>query len=190
VNQDGAVGLKQPKIARDKLNALVASLPPCTIGIEACSGAQHWARQFQAHGHTVRLMAPKLVTPNRMSGKRGKRGKYDAADAAAICEAVQRLSMRFVPVKPTIDRRYATQPGPSAPSYAVCEYRQVCGCATGLSTHRVGQPTAWGSNMCATRLHRRRCHDARAARHRPLSSRPAHPCPKPGRRAGAVFALA
>jgi transposase len=96
VKQDGAVGLKQPKVARAKLNALVAALPPCTIGIEACSGAHHWARQFQAHGHTVRLMAPKLVTPYRMSGKRGKN---DAADAAAICEAVQRPNMRFVPVK-------------------------------------------------------------------------------------------
>jgi transposase len=96
VNQDGAVGLKQPKVARAKLNTLVAALPPCIIGIEACSGAHHWARQFQAHGHTVRLMAPKLVTPYRMSGKRGKN---DAADAAAICEAVQRPNMRFVPIK-------------------------------------------------------------------------------------------
>ena len=96
VNEGGAVGLKQPKVARAKLTALVVALPPCTIGIEACSGAHHWARQFQAHGHTVRLMAPKLVTPYRMSGKRGKN---DAADAAAICEAVQRPNMRFVPVK-------------------------------------------------------------------------------------------
>ena len=77
-------------------NALIAAIPPCTIGIEACSGAHHWARQFQAHGHTVRLIAPKLVTPYRMSGKRGKN---DAADAAAICEAVQRPNMRFVPIK-------------------------------------------------------------------------------------------
>jgi len=96
VNETGTVLLRQPKVARGKLNALVASLPPCVIGIEACSGAHHWARQFQAHGHTVRLMAPKLVTPYRMSGKRGKN---DAADAAAICEAVQRPNMRFVPVK-------------------------------------------------------------------------------------------
>ena len=96
VNDTGAVQLRQPKVARAKLNALVAALPPCVIGIEACSGAHHWARQFQAHGHTVRLMAPKLVTPYRMSGKRGKN---DAADAAAICEAVQRPNMRFVPVK-------------------------------------------------------------------------------------------
>ena len=96
VNETGAAQVRQPKVARVKLNALVAALPPCTIGIEACSGAHHWARQFQAHGHTVRLMAPKLVTPYRMSGKRGKN---DAADAAAICEAVSRPNMRFVPIK-------------------------------------------------------------------------------------------
>ena len=96
VNETGAAQLRQPKVARAKLNALIAALPPCTIGIEACSGAHHWARQFQAHGHTVKLMAPKLVAPYRMSGKQGKN---DAADAAAICEAVQRSTMRFVPIK-------------------------------------------------------------------------------------------
>ena len=96
VSETGAVQLRQPKVARGKLNEVVAALPPCTIGIEACTGAHHWARQFAAHGHTVKLMAPKLVAPYRMSGKRGKN---DAADAAAICEAVQRPNMRFVPVK-------------------------------------------------------------------------------------------
>jgi len=96
VNESGKPELVQPKVARAKLNELVAALPPCTIGMEACSGAHHWARLFLAHGHTVRLMAPKLVTPYRMSGKRGKN---DAADAAAICEAVQRPNMRFVPIK-------------------------------------------------------------------------------------------
>lgn len=96
VDAAGKVQLRQPKVARARLVALVSALPPCTIGIEACSGAHHWARQFQAHGHTVKLMAPKLVTPYRMSGKRGKN---DAADAAAICEAVSRPNMRFVPVK-------------------------------------------------------------------------------------------
>ena len=69
--------------------------------MEACSGGHHWARLFTAHGHTVRLIAPKFVAPYRMSGVRGKN---DAADAAAICEAVQRPSMRFVPVK-TIDQQ-------------------------------------------------------------------------------------
>ena len=96
VNGGGVVQLRQPKVARGKLGALIAGLPPGIIGMEACSGAHHWARQFQAHGHTVRLMAPKLVTPYRMSGKRGKN---DAADAAAICEAMQRPNMRFVPIK-------------------------------------------------------------------------------------------
>ena len=96
VNEAGRPELLQPRVPRAKLHALVASLPPCTIGIEACSGAHHWARLFQTHGHTVRLIAPKLVTPYRMSGKRGKN---DAADAAAICEAVSRPNMRFVPVK-------------------------------------------------------------------------------------------
>ena len=75
---------------------LIAALPPTVIGMEACSGAHYWAREFQKHGHTVRLMAPKLVTPYRMTGKRGKN---DAADAAAICEAMQRPNMRFVPIK-------------------------------------------------------------------------------------------
>ena len=96
VNEAGKPELLQPRVPRTKLHALVASLPPCAIGIEACSGAHHWARLFQAHGHTVRLIAPKLVTPYRMSGKRGKN---DAADAAAICEAVSRPNMRFVPIK-------------------------------------------------------------------------------------------
>lgn len=96
VDAEGKVQMRQPKVVRGKLNALIASLPPCTIGLEACTGAHYWAREFQAHGHTVRLMAPKHVTPYRMSGKRGKN---DAADAAAVCEAVGRSNMRFVPVK-------------------------------------------------------------------------------------------
>lgn len=96
VNESGRPELVRPSVPRGKLGELMAALPPCTIGMEACSGAHHWARQFQAYGHTVRLMAPKFVTPYRLSGKRGKN---DAADAQAICEAVQRPNMRFVPVK-------------------------------------------------------------------------------------------
>jgi transposase len=96
VNEAGKPQLVRPSVARGKLLELVAALPPCTIGMEACSGAHHWARLFQAQGHTVRLMAPKFVTPYRLTGKRGKN---DAADAAAICEAVQRPNMRFVPAK-------------------------------------------------------------------------------------------
>lgn len=96
INEAGKPQLVRPAVAREKLHELIAALPPCVIGMEACSGAHHWARLFAASGHTVRLIAPKFVTPYRMSGRRGKN---DAADAAAICEAVQRPHMRFVPVK-------------------------------------------------------------------------------------------
>lgn len=96
VNEAGKPELVRPAVARARLLELIATLPPCTVAMEACSGGHHWARLFAAHGHTVRLIAPKFVAPYRMSGVRGKN---DAADAAAICEAVQRPSMRFVPVK-------------------------------------------------------------------------------------------
>ncbi len=77
VDAAGAVQLRQPKVARAKVNALVASLPPCTIGSEACSGAHHWARQFQVHGHTVRLMAPTVVAVPGL-----RRGASPGADRA------------------------------------------------------------------------------------------------------------
>ena len=93
VDATGKPVLVRPSVARAKPLELIAALPPCLIGMEAYSGAHHWARLFQAHGHTVRLMAPKFVVPYRLSGKRGKN---DAADAAAICEAVARPNMRFV----------------------------------------------------------------------------------------------
>ena len=78
VDAAGRASLVRPVVRRDQLLEMVAKLSPCTIGMEACSGAHHWARQFLAFGHTVRLMAPKFVVPYRMSGKRGKN---DAADA-------------------------------------------------------------------------------------------------------------
>ena len=96
VDVAGKPALVRPSVPRSKLLELIASLPPCLVGMEACSGAHHWARLFTAHGHTVRLMAPKFVVPYRLSGKCGKN---DAADAAAICEAVSRPNMRFVPGK-------------------------------------------------------------------------------------------
>jgi transposase len=80
-------------VRREQLLALIAQWPACLIGMEACSGAHEWARQFQALGHTVRLMAPKFVAPYRKSGKN------DGNDAEAICEAVARPNMRFVPIK-------------------------------------------------------------------------------------------
>lgn len=96
VDDNGKLALVKPKVARKDLADLIAQLPPALIGMEACSGAHYWARLFRQYGHTVRLIAPRFVTPYRMSGKRGKN---DAADAAAICEAVTRPNMRFVPVK-------------------------------------------------------------------------------------------
>ncbi len=96
VDDNGKPVLVKPKVSRADLLPLIANLPPCLIGMEACSGAHHWARQFRQHGHTVKLMAPKFVAPYRMTGKKGKN---DAADAAAICEAVTRPAMLFVPIK-------------------------------------------------------------------------------------------
>jgi len=82
-------------VRRDRLVETLAKLPPCLVGMEACSGAHEWARRFQRHGHTVRLMAPKFVAAYRKSDKN------DGNDAEAVCEAVGRPSMRFVPVKST-----------------------------------------------------------------------------------------
>ncbi|WP_245455333.1 MULTISPECIES: IS110 family transposase [unclassified Mesorhizobium] len=69
------------------------SLPCCLIGLEACASAHHWARELMKFGHDVRLMPPAYVKAYV------RRQKNDAADAAAICEAVTRPSMRFVPVR-------------------------------------------------------------------------------------------
>ncbi len=80
-------------VRRERLVETVASLSPCLIGMEACSGAHEWGRRFERFGHTVKLMAPKFVAPYRKSGKN------DGNDAEAVCEAVSRPSMRFVPVK-------------------------------------------------------------------------------------------
>jgi transposase len=71
VDSVGKPALVRSSVARGKLLELIASLAPCPIGMEACSGAHHWARLFAAQGHTVRLMAPKFVVPCRLSGKLG-----------------------------------------------------------------------------------------------------------------------
>jgi transposase len=92
VDADGVVTVRRT-VARGKLTEIVSQLPPCLIGMEACGGAHEWARRFSQFGHTVKLMAPKFVMPYRKSGKN------DGNDAEAICEAVARPNMRFVPVK-------------------------------------------------------------------------------------------
>jgi transposase len=73
--------------------AFFQKLPPCLVGIEACASSHYWSRELQALGHTVRLMPPAYVKPYV------KRQKNDMADAEAICEAVTRSNMRFVPTK-------------------------------------------------------------------------------------------
>src|SRR5512143_114949 len=92
VDVDGAVVIRK-RVSRAKILEFFAALPPCLVGIEACPSAHHWSRALQALGHTVRLMPPSYVKAYL------KRSKNDANDAAAICEAVTRPSMRFVPTK-------------------------------------------------------------------------------------------
>ncbi|MEZ5812465.1 MAG: IS110 family transposase [Rhizobiaceae bacterium] len=81
------------KLHRKQMLPFFSKLPPCLIGVEACATAHHWARTLIAMGHDVRIMPPSYVKGYV------KRGKSDALDAEAICEAVQRPTMRFVPVK-------------------------------------------------------------------------------------------
>lgn len=92
VTKHGKV-LVRKQLRRDQMAAFFANLPPCLIGMEACGSAHHWARKLQAFGHAVKLMAPQFVKPYVKSNKN------DAADAEAICEAVGRPTMRFVPIK-------------------------------------------------------------------------------------------
>lgn len=96
INAAGKPVLVRPRVRRDQLMPLLAKLPPCIVGMEACSGAHHWARSLIELGHTPKLMAPQFVAPYRMQGVRGNN---DANDASAICEAVTRPNMRFVPIK-------------------------------------------------------------------------------------------
>jgi transposase len=93
VDASGSVVVRR-QLRRGELLKYFGSLPPCLIGMEACGSAHYWARQMGALGHQVRLLPPAHVKPYV---KRGK--KNDAADAAAICEAVTRPQMRSVPVK-------------------------------------------------------------------------------------------
>jgi transposase len=90
-SSEGAVLRRQ--VRRSQVLRTVAQLSPCLIGMEACASAHYWARQFAKLGHEVRLMSPQFVKPYRKSDKN------DLNDAEAICEAVRRPNMRFVPVK-------------------------------------------------------------------------------------------
>lgn len=91
-DERGKIVLKK-QLKREQMAAFFANLTPCLIGMEACGSAHFWANKLQAMGHVVKLMAPQFVKPYV------KTNKNDAADAEAICEAVSRPNMRFVPIK-------------------------------------------------------------------------------------------
>ena len=92
IDADGAVVWRK-KLRRGALLETLAQFQACLVGMEACATAHHWAREISALGHEVRLMPPAYVKAYV------RRQKNDAADAEAICEAVPRPTMRFVPVK-------------------------------------------------------------------------------------------
>jgi transposase len=92
VDAEGGVVIRQ-RLTRSRMLAFFARKAPCLVGMEACGSAHHWARELSRLGHEVRLIPPSYVKPYV------KRQKNDMADAEAICEAVTRPSMRFVPVK-------------------------------------------------------------------------------------------
>jgi transposase len=92
VDGSGNVVLRR-QLRRGAVEKFFAQLPPCTVGMEACGSAHHWARVIGRYGHQVKLMPPAYVKPYV------KRNKNDGRDAEAICEAVSRPTMRFVPVK-------------------------------------------------------------------------------------------
>lgn len=92
VDIHGKAVLRKP-LRRSEMAKFFSNLEPCLIGMEACGSAHHWARKLEGLGHTVKLMAPQFVKPYV------KTNKNDMADAEAICEAVGRPNMRFVPIK-------------------------------------------------------------------------------------------
>src|SRR5215813_8422333 len=92
VDAEGATVLRK-QLRRAQVLAFFSRLPSCLVGLEACATAHYWARELRALGHEVRLMPAQYVKAYI------KRNKHDAADAEAICEAVGRPTMRFVPVK-------------------------------------------------------------------------------------------
>ncbi|WP_341792650.1 IS110 family transposase [Rickettsia endosymbiont of Ceutorhynchus obstrictus] len=92
VDKNGKTILKK-KLIRDQVLSFIANLPKCLVGMEACGGANYWGREITKLGHEVKLIAPQFVKPYV------KTNKNDQADAEAICEAVARPNMRFVPIK-------------------------------------------------------------------------------------------
>ena len=97
IDEAGAVTVRR-QLKRRQVLSFFSKLPACLIGMEACATAHHWAREIEKLGHEVKLMPPRYVKAYL------KRNKNDAADAEAICEAVQRPAMRFVPIKSPVQQ--------------------------------------------------------------------------------------
>jgi hypothetical protein len=135
VDSSGKVVISR-QLRRKQVIDFFSKMPPCLVGMEACGTAHHWAREVSKLGHTVRLMPPSYVKGYV------KRSKNDAADAAAICEAVTRPSMRFVPdqvVRPAGRADVASNEGSFNPSAHAtdqcapsppCRVRPRCGDGT------------------------------------------------------------
>src|SRR6267154_2125235 len=146
VDAGGAVVIRK-RISRAKLLEFFATLPTCLVGIEACPSAHYWSRRLQGLGHTVRLMPPSYVKAYV------KRSKNDANDAAAICEAVTRPSMRFVATKSEQQQsglmlhRSRGAPGLSANDAVECDPR-----APGRARHYLREGPQWHGR--AARDHR------------------------------------
>ena len=146
VDAGGAVVIRK-RISRAKLLEFFAALPACLVGIEACPTGHYWSRQLQALGHTVRLLPPSYVKAYL------KRSKNDVNDAAAICEAVTRPSMRFVATKSEEQQSgldVASQPaasGLSANDAVECDPW-----AHGRARHYLGEGPQWHGR--AARDHR------------------------------------
>ena len=104
VDAEGNVILRR-QLKRRYVLAFFQKLPPCLVGIEACASSHHWSRELQALGYNVRLMPPAYLKPYV------KRQKNDMADAEAICEAVTRTNMRFVPTKTPEQQSVPTRRG-------------------------------------------------------------------------------
>ena len=119
VDVGGQVVIRR-QLKRRYVLAFFQKLPPCLVGIEACASSHHWSRELQALGHTVRLMPPAYVKPYV------KRQKNDAADAEAICEAITRANMRFVPTKTPEQQSCRFQP------LSMCSFEPIQCCVLSL----------------------------------------------------------
>jgi error-prone DNA polymerase len=148
VNETGKAELKR-KVRRSELIAFFEKQESCTVVMEACGGAHHWARILSGLGHTVKLLVPEAVKPFVKKGK-----KNDAADAAAICEAAARPNAQFVPAK-TVEQQgilalHADAAMPEQARQAIAELHQRCGelakgiqsCEAEIVKHARNDPTA------------------------------------------------